>query len=259
MTTREIHEFLKSVENPADYIQELASDPRKSVRQLASRVRHYIREEENRRLRVRRIYRYQRWLMTRCHVPLVIGVDEVGRGPLAGPVVAAAVALPLEPVLPDLDDSKRLCDAQRRELVKAIYQTAVCVGIGEVSPAEIDKTNIREAALVAMYRAVTMCDIPSDALVIVDGKDAIPNLPLRQRTVIKGDARIAAVAAASIVAKVYRDDLMMQLDEKYPEYGFANHKGYPTRAHLMALRRYGLSPEHRASFSPCNQLLASVN
>lgn len=259
MTAREVSEFLKTADNLTECLELLEVDQRASVRKLAERVRHYIQEQEQGRLRTRKMYRYQQWLTARRGIPIVIGVDEVGRGPLAGPVVAAAVVLPLEPMIVGLDDSKRLTDTQRRKLVEEIYKNAVCLGIGQSSAAEIDQTNIREAAFAAMRRAVGMCHAPLDALVIVDGRDEIPNLGMRQRAVIKGDARVAAVAAASIVAKVYRDDLMMELDKRYPQYGFAAHKGYPTPEHLTALQRYGLTPEHRTSFSPCHALLGSVN
>lgn len=259
MTVREISEFLKTAEDLAACLDELESDRRAAVRKLAMRIKRDMEEKDKRNRQVRKLYRYQQWLMTKCHVPMVIGVDEVGRGPLAGPVVAAAVGLPLEPKIVGLDDSKKLSDAQRRRLAEIIYRQAVYIGIGQASAAEIDAMDIRQASLLAMLRAVEMCKVPTDALVVVDGKDEIPSLDLHQRSVVKGDARVAAVAAASIVAKVYRDNLMLELDKKYPQYGFAAHKGYPTPAHLDALRRYGLSPEHRRSFCPCIDLRKSAN
>ncbi|ROR01618.1 ribonuclease HII [Desulfosoma caldarium] len=177
---------------------------------------------------------------------LLAGVDEVGRGPLAGPVVAAAVILPEGMDLPGVVDSKRVPPARREELAKTIRQAAVSVGVGLVDAEEIDRTNILRASLKAMVRAIRSLDVTPD-FVLIDGPYTLP-LSIPQRSIIKGDALSLSIAAASIVAKVHRDQLMLTYHEQYPFYGFARHKGYPTREHLRALRRFGPCPIHRRSF-----------
>ena len=177
----------------------------------------------------------------------VAGVDEAGRGPLAGPVVAAAVILPED--LPDLelDDSKKLSPRRRCKAYDAIYQWAVAVGIGIVDAAEIDRINILKAALHGMAMAVANLT-PAPDLILVDGPFAIPALEIEQSPIVKGDALSASIAAASIVAKVTRDRIMARYDLEYPQFGFAAHKGYPTRAHRSAIALHGPCPIHRRSF-----------
>lgn len=181
----------------------------------------------------------------------LIGVDEAGRGPLAGPVVAAAVLLGPEP-LPQLRrvrDSKLLLEAEREALFEPIRAAAKAYAVVAVQPKSIDELNILAATLVAMRRAVKR--LKSDAVVIVDGNCPIRGLPRqRQMTLVDGDQRSLAVACASILAKVTRDRLMVKLDKRYPGYGLAQHKGYATRAHRAALRQLGPSPIHRRSFRP---------
>lgn len=177
----------------------------------------------------------------------VAGVDEAGRGCLAGPVVAAAVILPPEARLPGLDDSKRLTPEARRALLPAIHREALAVGVGSCSAAEVDRLNVLGAALEAMRRAVEALALPPDAL-LVDGNRPIPQAPWPQKTVVRGDARSLSIAAASVVAKVTRDRLMEELDALFPQYGWAAHKGYPTAAHYAALAAHGPSPHHRRSF-----------
>jgi len=176
----------------------------------------------------------------------VAGVDEAGRGPLAGPVVAAAVILPPGCVLPGLDDSKRVEPEVRQRLDREIRARAVVVGVGVVEAAEIDADDILRASLAAMRQAVESLDPPADALVV----DAVrvPGIRLPQVPVIKGDALSACVAAASIVAKTHRDRLCNALARRYPVYGFERHKGYGTPEHWEALRRFGPCPEHRLSY-----------
>ncbi len=176
----------------------------------------------------------------------VCGVDEVGRGPLAGPVVAAAVILGEGADVPGLDDSKRLPPRRRAELVPRILEAARAVGIGEASPAEIDRLNIHRATLLAMVRAVQALPLRPDFL-FVDGRHTLP-LDLPQEALVQGDRRCLAVAAASVLAKEHRDALMRDLARKYPGYGFDRHKGYPTAAHREALRRLGPCPIHRTTF-----------
>lgn len=183
----------------------------------------------------------------------VCGVDEVGRGPLAGPVVAAAVVLADASGLEGLNDSKVLTATARARLEPTIRRVALGVGLGLATPEEIDRLNILRASLLAMARAVGALPFEPDFL-LVDGIHPVP-LPILQRTLVGGDARSAAVAAASVVAKEHRDGLMFQFAEVYPGYGFAQHKGYPTRSHREALRRLGPSPIHRASFKGVRELL----
>jgi ribonuclease HII len=184
-------------------------------------------------------------------------VDEVGRGPLAGPVVAAAVILPAGARLPGIDDSKRLTPARRTELAGAIRKVAVALAVAAVEAPEIDRLDIRQATLLAMRGAVeALGRVPS--LVLVDGHEVIPALTVPQRAIIGGDHRSLAIAAASIVAKVWRDALMNELDAAHPGYGLALHKGYGTAEHLDALARLGPSPVHRRSFAPVRRCLQQV-
>jgi ribonuclease HII len=184
---------------------------------------------------------------------LVAGVDEVGRGPLAGPVVAAAVILDeLRPVK-GLRDSKVLGPATRARLAGEVRARALCVSIGQASVEEIDRLNILQASLLAMQRAVEGLRL-APALVLVDG-NRLPALRMPAEAVIKGDATVAAISAASIVAKVHRDELLVQLHEQHPQYGFDGHKGYATAEHLAALRAHGACAAHRRSFAPVSVAL----
>jgi len=188
-------------------------------------------------------------LLWRLGIPHVAGVDEVGMGPLAGPVVAAAVVLPPGSAIDGVADSKTLTATARERLDAEIRRRAVAVGLGVIEAAEIDRLNIYQAGLRAMARAVAALAPVVPGFVLVDGRE-IPELALPQSAYPKGDSFVASIAAASIVAKVYRDALMRALDAVYPEYGFARHMGYATRAHLAAIRAHGPSPVHRRSFAP---------
>ncbi len=176
----------------------------------------------------------------------VAGVDEAGRGPLAGPVVAAAVVLPCHDVIPGLRDSKQLTASQRERVYRHILREAISYGLGMVSHAYIDRHNILKATQEAMRQAVQQLESLPD-LVLVDGTTTFPS-SVRQRTLVRGDACCASIAAASVVAKVTRDRLMMAYAKRYSVYGFAAHKGYPTREHYRRLRAYGPCPIHRRSF-----------
>ncbi|MEO7993246.1 MAG: ribonuclease HII [bacterium] len=180
-------------------------------------------------------------------VALLCGVDEVGRGPLAGPVVAAAVILPPEWTLHGLADSKTLTHEQRERLYPGICRQAVAIGIGWVDPGTIDRINILQASLMAMERAIAR--LPhAPTMVLVDGNQRLPRYRGNQATVVKGDSQSAAIAAAAMVAKVLRDRYMTLLDTLYPHYGFAGHKGYAAPVHLAALQQHGPCPAHRLSF-----------
>ena len=176
----------------------------------------------------------------------VCGIDEAGRGPLAGPVCAAAVILPSDCDIPGLNDSKKLSEKKREALFPVIQEKALAFGIGWATAEEIDRVNILQATFLAMARAVEALPTPAD-YALVDG-NRMPPLPIPGETIVKGDATSASIAAASILAKVSRDRLLRRLDEEHPEYGFAKHKGYGTKAHYEAIRKYGLLPEHRRSF-----------
>lgn len=177
---------------------------------------------------------------------MVCGVDEAGRGPLAGPVCAAAVILPKGLELPGLNDSKKLTDKKRRELFPLIKEQALAYGIGLASHEEIDQINILQATYLAMERAISQLNGKVD-FALIDGNRA-KDFGLPVRTVVKGDSLSASIAAASVLAKVTRDDIMLEMAEIYPQYGFEIHKGYGTKAHYDALREYGHSPIHRHTF-----------
>ena len=177
---------------------------------------------------------------------VVCGVDEAGRGPLAGPVCAAAVILPPHIEIPGLNDSKKLTDKRRRELMPVIKEQALAYGIAFATHEEIDQINILQATYLAMERAIAQLEGKAD-FALIDGNRA-KDFGLPVRTVIKGDSLSASIAAASVLAKVTRDDIMLEMAEKYPNYGFEVHKGYGTRKHYDALREFGPSPIHRMSF-----------
>jgi ribonuclease HII len=184
--------------------------------------------------------------------PLAAGVDEAGRGPLAGPVYAAAVIMDPRHPVPGIDNSKVLKPALRERLEDAIRGRALAWALGRAEAEEIDRLNILHASLLAMRRAVAALGI-EPSRVLVDGKHC-PDVGCPAHAIVQGDARVVAIAAASILAKVARDREMAELDVRYPGYGFAVHKGYPTRDHLAALRRLGASPAHRQSFGPVRAL-----
>jgi ribonuclease HII len=179
-------------------------------------------------------------------IQIICGVDEAGRGPLAGPVCAAAVILPPHADIPGLNDSKKLSDKRRRELFPVIKETAIAYGIGIATHEEIDQINILQATYLAMERAIQALSVKPE-LALIDGNRA-KDFGLPVETVIKGDSRSASIAAASILAKVTRDDMMLELANTYPQYGFEIHKGYGTKAHYAALDAHGISPIHRMSF-----------
>ena len=179
-------------------------------------------------------------------IKVICGVDEAGRGPLAGPVCAAAVILPRDLEIPGLTDSKMLTDNKRRELFPVIKEQAIAYGIGLASEAEIDEINILQATFLAMQRAIDQLQVKPD-LALIDGNRE-KDFGVAAKTVVKGDSLSANIAAASVLAKVTRDDIMVALAESYPQYGFEIHKGYGTKAHYEALRQFDASPVHRRSF-----------
>jgi len=186
-------------------------------------------------------------------VGLLAGVDEAGRGPLAGPVVAAAVILDDQNPIAGLADSKKLSAPRRERLYDEIRAKALCCSVAQATVAEIDQFNILQATLLAMRRAVEGLRL-KPSKVLVDG-NRLPVLDVLAEAIVQGDARVPAISAASILAKVTRDRWCAELDQRYPEYGFAGHKGYGTAQHLAALRTHGACPEHRRSFAPVAQVL----
>ena len=187
---------------------------------------------------------------------LIAGIDEVGRGPLAGPVVAAAVILPNNHNLPGLTDSKLMTERKRESLFGQIKDTAIAFAIGRADIDEIDRLNILQASLLAMQRAVEALAIVPDRIV-VDGLYC-PKVAMPAEAIVKGDKSVPAISAAAVLAKVTRDAEMIVLDDHYPGYGFASHKGYPSRQHLQALQELGVSPIHRRSFAPVRRVLETA-
>ncbi len=186
---------------------------------------------------------------------LMAGVDEAGRGPLAGPVVAAAVMLDASKPIEGLADSKQLSEKKRERLFDEIRAKALCFCIAEASVEEIDSLNILQATLLAMRRAVEGLRLKPQ-MVLVDG-NRLPQLKVPAQAIVKGDSKVQAISAASILAKVHRDRQCLQMHETYPGYGFAAHKGYPTAEHLAALLLHGVTPWHRRTFGPVREILAS--
>ena len=218
-------------------------DERSGVRKLVTQYQKKLKDLENEKLRMEKMMEYEHKY---DHVGYLCGIDEVGRGPLAGPVVACAVILPKDHHILYLNDSKKLTAHKREELYDVILREAVAVGIGMAGPARIDEINILQATYEAMREAVSKLKITPQLL--LNDAVTIPGINIPQVPIIKGDAKSASIAAASIVAKVTRDRLMVEYDQAMPEYGFASNKGYGSAEHIAALKKYGPSPIHRATF-----------
>ena len=246
MTVTELHDLVANrVRGWKKLLSRLEVDERAGVRKIAVAARRSLRAECAERARVGRLLKIERNLRKKriCHIA---GVDEAGRGPLAGPVVAAAVIFPDGVALIGLDDSKVLTSEHREALYTQIHEKAISIGIGQCDAAEIDRLNIHHATLTAMRRAIKALS-PQPERVLVDGSH-LPKSGLYEMSLIKGDARSHAIAAASVIAKVTRDRFMQTLGLAHPGYGLAEHKGYASEHHLAALRKLGPSPVHRRSF-----------
>ena len=190
------------------------------------------------------------------NISLIAGVDEVGRGPLIGPVVAAAVILPKNYKLEGLTDSKKLSEKKRNEFFNIINKDAISIGIGIIDEKKIDEINIYEATKLAMYKAINKLDIKPEHILI----DAMKlELDIPSTSIIKGDLLSQSIAAASVIAKVTRDSMMYELDKKYPMYGFASHKGYPTKKHIDAINKYGIINGYRKTYKPIKDLIEMRN
>ena len=197
------------------------------------------------------LYNYERELINQG-ITLIAGVDEVGRGPLVGPVVTAAVILPLNYKLDGLTDSKKLSEKKRDKFYDIIMHDAISVGIGIKDEKIIDEVNIYEATTLAMVEAINNLNVKPEHVLI----DAMPlDINIPTTSIIKGDAKSLSIAAASVIAKVTRDRMMYELDKKYPMYGFGKHKGYPTKAHIGAINKYGIIPGYRLTYGPVKDYL----
>lgn len=250
-TIKELTAVFAAGQITEDFLAACRADSRKAVGTLVRRYERAQAEHE----RLLAMYRYEHlaWAEGR---EIVAGVDEAGRGPLAGPVSVAAVILPHDLCIPKLNDSKKLSAKVREELFDEIQAKAIAVSSTLVDAATIDRVNIYQATINGMYEAIfALKPQPQEVLI-----DAVPleNLPMPSSSIIKGDAKSASIAAASIIAKVTRDRLMDEYDKLYPEYGFAQHKGYGTAQHIEALRKYGPCPIHRVSFEPVRSFVQQL-
>ena len=223
-------------------VERYAEDPRRQVQHAVEVTRRRIEREDAERSRVEAMYALEREM---GGAGIVVGVDEVGRGAIAGPLTVGAVALPSDPKIWGINDSKQLTPARREALAARIADVALAIGIAHVEPAAIDAVGMAAALRQAMSRAIADTDVEPDC-VLIDGNPM--HVHPREKTLVKGDARIASIAAASIVAKVTRDALMVSLDEEYPGWHLAESKGYASPEHIAAIRERGLSPIHRVSF-----------
>ena len=247
MTVAQITALLSEQEISLETINRLKMDARISVKRLIDRWETHLRKAQRERERIAALYEYERQLNYEGY-SLVAGVDEAGRGPLAGPVMVAAVILPPDCYLPGLNDSKQLTASQREKLYEEIKNTAIAVNRSAVSPEIIDDINIYQATIRGMYSAIAGL-LPVPQAVLIDAVP-LPELLIPWKSIISGDQVSASIAAASIIAKVERDQIMNELDRQYPRYGFSRHKGYGTQEHMEALAKYGPCPYHRQSFAP---------
>lgn len=244
-TIGEIKAELKAAEESMlpVFIENYKEDTRSGVQAVVAQAKKRIEKLEAERARIEALKKYE---YEYAEYTYICGIDEVGRGPLAGPVVACAVILPKDHSILYLNDSKKLTAHKREELYDVIMREAVAVGLGMASPARIDEINILQATYEAMRQAVSKLAVMPQLL--LNDAVTIPGIEIPQVPIIKGDAKSASIAAASIVAKVTRDRLMVEYDKNMPEYGFASNKGYGSAEHIAALQKYGPTPIHRASF-----------
>lgn len=232
-----------SLEKLSACMAQYERDERKGVQTVLASCQKKLEKEEKEQIRLDTMLKYERDYAAYRHI---CGIDEAGRGPLAGPVVAGAVILPVDCKIRYLNDSKKLSASRREELFDEIMDRAVAAAVGIVSPARIDEINILQATYEAMRQAISKLSVAPDLL--LNDAVTIPQVAISQVPIIKGDAKSMSIAAASILAKVTRDRLMVEYDKVMPEYGFAGHKGYGSAAHIEALKKYGPSPIHRKTF-----------
>ena len=225
------------------FLTQYKDDTRSGVQALVEKAKKRLDKLEKEKERIWNLKKYEREYEACGYI---CGIDEVGRGPLAGPVVAGAVILPKDCEILYINDSKKLSEKKREELYEVIMEQAVATGIGMASPARIDEINILQATYEAMREAIHKLSVQPD--ILLNDAVTIPEVTIRQVPIIKGDAKSISIGAASIIAKVTRDRLMVEYDKIMPEYDFASNKGYGSAAHIEALKKYGPSPIHRASF-----------
>jgi ribonuclease HII len=251
LTIDEIQNKLAAVEDVKDpFLLDIQNDSRKGVQQLVKRWMQRKESLEQLKLKLVEMSEYERLYKSQGFT-LIAGIDEVGRGPLAGPVVAAAVILPDDFQILGIDDSKKLTESKREELYESIRSTAISIGVGIIEAKEIDEINIYEATKKAMYAALNQLHIRPDFLLV----DAMKlTTPMPSEAIIKGDSKSISIAAASVIAKVTRDRMMKEIGIHYPEYRFEQNMGYGTKEHLEALQLYGATPYHRRSFAPVKEL-----
>lgn len=234
---------LAKEEEVADIIIKYQEDPRAGVKNLIDK---YHKKQEALESERHRVYEMTSFERTYGEYSYICGIDEVGRGPLAGPVMAAAVILPKNCDILYINDSKQLSEKMREKLFDEIMEKALSVGVGSVPPAKIDEINILQATYEAMRQAIGNLSVTPD--ILLNDAVTIPKVPIKQVPIIKGDAKSVSIAAASIIAKVTRDRIMTAYDKLFPAYGFASNKGYGSAEHIEALKLYGPTPLHRASF-----------
>ena len=250
-TIKEIQQRLELVTDLADpFLAEEANDPRSGVQKAIEKRKRAIQAELDEDLRLEQMLRYEKELY-KAGYQAIAGIDEVGRGPLAGPVVAVAVILPLGCKIKGLNDSKKIPKKKHQEIYQAVMDKALAVGIGLMDSNIIDQVNIYEATKLAMKEALSKLSLKPDYLLI----DAMKlDVEIPQESIIKGDANSLSIAAASIVAKITRDKLMADYDKEFPRYGFAKNAGYGTKSHLQGLERNGVTPIHRKTFEPVKSM-----
>ena len=253
-TIKEIKEALaKITEFESPLFKEFEKDSRTGVQKEIERRKKSIQAEIDENLRLEGMLSYEKELYAQG-ISLIAGVDEVGRGPLAGPVVAAAVILPKNCKIKDLNDSKKIPKKKHEEIFQAVKDNALAIGIGIMDNHVIDQVNIYEATKLAMKEAISKLDPQPEHLLI----DAMKlDLPITQTSIIKGDANSLSIAAASIIAKVTRDKIMANYDKEFPGYDFSQNAGYGTTKHLEGLEKHGVTPIHRKSFEPIKTLVAA--
>ena len=250
-TIKEIKEQLATIQRLDDpLLAELEQDSRSGVIQAIAKRKKEIQKRLDEDERLEGMLAYEKELYTQG-IQLIAGVDEVGRGPLAGPVVAAAVILPKACKIPGLNDSKKIPKSKHKEIYEAVLQTAIAIGIGIKDNHVIDQVNIYEATKLAMMEAIGQLE-PQPQHLLIDAMKL--DLPIPQTSIIKGDANSLSIAAASIVAKVTRDQMMEEFDKEYPGYDFAQNAGYGTAKHLAGLDKLGVTPIHRRSFEPVKSM-----
>ena len=250
-TIKEIKERLATIDDlDHPLFEELILDGRAGVQAAISKRKRELQKQVDEDLRLEKMLAYEKELYTQG-IDLIAGVDEVGRGPLAGPVVAAAVILPENCKIPGLNDSKKIPKSKHKEIYEAVLQNAIAIGIGVKDNQVIDQVNIYESTKLAMMEAIGQLD-PQPQHLLIDAMKL--DLPIPQTSIIKGDANSLSIAAASIVAKVTRDQMMEEFDCEYPGYDFTQNAGYGTANHLAGLDKLGVTPIHRRSFEPVKSM-----